>query len=204
MMRLYIKPEASSVLRVQAFIDACNETIETIEIAEPRSGEFRKINPFGTVPVLETPSGDIITESLTICRFLNEHWGAGLFGNNDETRLAVDQWDRRAELLFLIPGIEFVHQTHPMFARRMIQNPLWAQAIVVRAAEAIKPFEDRLSTSSFLAGGEFTIADITFFIGIGAFALPGGLDLDRFPGIQRWREYTSSLFAMQRLRQVGL
>src|SRR4051794_33212888 len=79
-LKLHVKTPAPSALRVQVFLDECARSLEEVEVPDTRSPEFLKINPFGTVPVLETDLGEMISESLTICRYLDRQWDTGLFG----------------------------------------------------------------------------------------------------------------------------
>src|SRR5262249_21630569 len=115
-MKLYVKTPAPSVLKGQIFLDECGHSLEEIEAEDTQSPVCLQINRFGTVPVLETDSGEMISQSLTICRYLDRQWQTGLFGGTAEEQLQVELWERRAELLLYVPAIEYVHQMHPMFA----------------------------------------------------------------------------------------
>jgi len=203
-MKLHVKTPAPSVLKVQIFLDECAHSLEEIEVEDTRSSAFLKINPFGTVPVLETDSGDMISESLTICRLLDRQWQTGLLGGTEGERLQIELWERRAELLLYVPAIEYVHQMHPMFVGRFEQHPEWAKVLAARTRQALAIFNGRLEETQFMAGDTFSIADITAFLGVSALAAFGAVDLAEFPALARWAEAIGSRPSMARLRTLAM
>jgi len=203
-VKLYVKTPAPSVLKVQIFLDECAHSLKEVEVPDTRSPEFLAINPFGTVPVLETDSGEMITESLTICRYLDRQWDTGLFGEREDERLQVELWERRAELLLYVPAIEYVHQVHPMFAARVEQHPEWAKVLAARAGHALARFNEQLEKAPFIAGDAFSIADITAFLGISGFVAFGVTDLSQVPALERWAGAVSARPSMARLRTLTM
>jgi glutathione S-transferase len=203
-MKLYVKTPAPSALRVQIFVDECGQSIEEVEVGDTRAAEFLGKNPFGTVPVLETNSGKMISESLTICHYLDREWSSDLFGGTEDERLDIELWERRAELLLYIPAIEYVHQTHPMFAGRIDQHPEWAEALAARARQALAIFNQQLGPKQFFAGDAFSVADITAFLGASAFAAFGAVDLSGFPALARWAGGVGARPSMERLRALTM
>lgn len=203
-MKLYVKTPAPSALRVQIFLDECGRSLEEVEVPDTRSPEFLEINPFGTIPVLETRSGEMISESLTICRYLDRQWDTGLFGKSEEERLSVELWERRAELLLYIPAIEYVHQVHPMFAGRIEQHPEWAKVLAARANDALAPFNEQLEKSRFIAGDTFSIVDITAFLAVSGFVAFGAIDLSQFAAVRRWASAVGTRPSMERLRTLTM
>lgn len=203
-MRLFIKTPAPSALRVQIFLDECDRTIETIDVTDTGAVEFTRMNPLGTVPVLETDSGKFVSESLTICRYLDAIWSTRLMGWSPDERVQVEMWERRAEFQLFAPAMEYVHQTHPMFAGGFHQNREWASAIAERVRKVAPVFNERLDHSPFLGGDAFSIADITGFMGLAAFAAIGVLELLSMPALRRWSEAIGSRSSMQRLRSLAI
>jgi glutathione S-transferase len=203
-VKLYVKTPAPSVLKVQIFLDECAQSLEEVEVPDTSSPEFLAINPFGTVPVLETDSGEMITESLTICRYLDRQWDSGLFGQQEDERLRVELWERRAELLLYAPAVEYVHQVHPMFAARVEQHPEWAKVLAARAMHALARFNEQLEKTRFIAGDAFSIADITAFLGISGFVAFGVADLSKVPALERWAGAVGARPSMERLRTLTM
>jgi len=176
----------------------------SIEVADASSPDFLAINPFGTVPVLETEAGEHIAESLTICRFLDRQWQTGLFGRSEQEQLHAELWERRSDLLLYSPAIEYVHQAHPMFAGHVDQHPDWARVLAERGRKAMAVFNRRLDEARFLAGDAFTMADITAFLGVSAFAGFGKIGLGQYTGLSRWSEEVGARPSMERLRALTL
>jgi glutathione S-transferase len=173
-MRLIIRPGAPSALKVTIFVAECGRAIETVDAGDLEPPELLRMNPFGTVPVLETDGGRFVSESLTICEYLDQIWGGvPLFGATDEERLQVRMWERRAELQLFIPAIDFGHHSHKMFAGVIAQHPEWARATAERSRRMLDLMEDRLGESRWLAGDTFSMADITAFLGYSAFLFFG-------------------------------
>src|SRR5204863_862593 len=116
-MKLYMRPTAMNPFKVLIFAAERGIDLETVDVASIDAAEFRQVNPLGTVPALVTDSGLAITESLTICEYLDAVTpGQPLFGSDPEERARVAMWERRGELNLLNPAIEFGQHTHPTFA----------------------------------------------------------------------------------------
>jgi len=185
-MRLHVKMPAPSALKVLLFAAEAGQELETVEV-DTRSPGFARMNPFRTVPVLETDSG-FIGESLTICRYLDRHWGdTGLFGHSVGDQFEIEQWERRAELMLFVPSIEYAHHTLPMFARTILQQPDYAKLLAARARNVINIFEREMRNRPYVAGSDFSIADITAFIGITTFVALGACGLPEAGSLQSWK-----------------
>src|SRR3982751_4048562 len=98
-MRLYVTPFAPNALRVQIFMLEKAVTVEVIDVSATQGGEYLELNPLGQVPALELDSGEVITESLTICEYVDAVSGPPrLFGSTPEERARIGMWERRAEM----------------------------------------------------------------------------------------------------------
>ena len=63
-----------------------------------KSAEFVIKNSLGQVPVLELDDGSTLSESVAICRYLEElHPAPPLFGDGAWQRARVEMWTRRIE-----------------------------------------------------------------------------------------------------------
>jgi glutathione S-transferase len=187
MMRLYIRPIAPNALKVLIFMAERGIEMETVDVEGLSPEEYGRISPLGTVPVLETESGLVITESLTICRYLDEAVaGPPLFGEGLEERATVAMWERRAELMLMNPAIEFGHHCQPMFAERVRQFPEWARSNVERSWKLLDLMEKRLAGSDYLAGKRFTMADLTAFLGYAGLVGWGAIEPRPGPRLGRW------------------
>jgi len=186
-MRLYIRPIAPNALKVLIFLAERGIEVPTVDVGTLSPEEYGRVSPLRTVPVLETEGGLSITESLTICQYLDAVTpGTPLFGEGAEERALVAMWERRAELGLLAPGIEFGHHTQPMFAGMLAQFPDWARGEAAKTAPLLALVEERLAQTRFLAGDRFTMADLTAFLGFAGLVGWGAIRVSPGPGLGRW------------------
>ena len=72
---------------------------------EQLSPEYLALNPDGTVPMLETDDGTLITESIAICHYLEQlHPDPAMLGSNPAEQAKVLMWNNIIEF----QGIEGV------------------------------------------------------------------------------------------------
>jgi glutathione S-transferase len=186
-MRLYIRPIAPNALKVLIFLAERGIEVETIDVAVLSPEDYGRVSALRTIPVLETDSGLSITESLTICQYLDAvSRGLPLFGEGPEERALIAMWERRAELMLVNPAIEYGHHCQPMFAGRLKQFPDWARAHVEQSARMLDLMEERLTNSRFLAGERFTMADLTAFLGFSGLVGWGAIEPRSGPAMARW------------------
>jgi glutathione S-transferase len=131
-----------------------------------KSPEHVARNPLGQLPVLELDDGTCISESVAICRYLEElHPQPNLFGRDAKERAAIDMWTRRVEFRLMMPlGQIWVH-THPFTAAvatqafgRQFKEFGNANRKVFEAGS--KLIDRELEGRAFIAGERYTIADI--------------------------------------------
>lgn len=203
-MRLYIRPIAPNALKVLIFMAERGIGIETVDVGELAAEDYERVSPLRTVPVLETGEGLSITESLTICQYLDSTApGPSLFGEGMEERTLVAMWERRAELMLMNPAIEYGHHTQAMFAGRLAQHPDWARSHVAQSAKMLALMEDRLSEAPFLAGERFTMADLTAFLGWAGLVGWGAIEPRPGPALGRWLGEVGARPSMAPLRALA-
>ena len=65
---------------------------------EHKSPEHMARNPLGQLPTLELDDGSYLSESVSICRYLEElHPHPNLFGRDAKEKATIDMWTRRIE-----------------------------------------------------------------------------------------------------------
>ncbi|HRI18391.1 MAG TPA: glutathione S-transferase family protein, partial [Burkholderiaceae bacterium] len=177
--------------------------LEMVDVSQHRD-EFLKANPLGQVPALERADGTILTESLTICQYLDSLAPTpSLFGDSAEERLQIGMWERRAEMQLFNPGVEYGQHVHPMFARFMPQFPDFAASLIPKAERAASLFDAQLGANRFLAGKErFSAADLTACLGYVFLTGYGALDAAKWPAMKRWSEEVLSRDSMAPVRQM--
>jgi glutathione S-transferase len=120
------------------------------------------MNPNGTVPVLRDGAGEPIWETGAILRYLAAHYGSAPFWPRDDVaRARIDQWAEWAKinitLGFTAPIFWRVVRTAPAD-----QDPVAISQAVAKLDKLLDIAEAQLSRAAFLAGDDFTLADIQF------------------------------------------
>jgi len=123
---------------------------------------FLAMNPNGTVPVLRDGVGEPIWETGAILRYLAARYGAPPFWPCDGVaRTRIDQWAEWAKinitLGFTAPIFWRVVRTAPAN-----QDPVAISQAVAKLDKLLDIAEAQLSGGAFLAGDDFTLADIQF------------------------------------------
>ncbi len=133
-----------------------------------RSAGFTALNPLRRVPVLVLDDGTCITESVAICRYFEEiQPQPALFGTSPLDRAEVEMWNRRAELGLFFHVAQIFRHTHPSMAEfESPQVAEWAEANRPKLAEQLQVFDKRLADTPFLAGSDYSIADITALVAV--------------------------------------
>jgi glutathione S-transferase len=132
-----------------------------------REEDFRKKNPLATVPVLELDDGTFISESVAICRYFEElHPQPPLFGSDAKQRAVVEMWNRRMEFNLLQPIADAFRQRHDFFKGRIRQLPEYAEVQRLNAEDGLAWLDRELAARRFIAGEQFSIADITAMVAI--------------------------------------
>ncbi len=163
--------------RVRMFLAEKGITVPSVQVntreAEQFGEDFRRRNPWSLVPVLELDDGTCIAESVAICRYFEErHPEPPLFGRDAVEKALVEMWNRRAELDGYVPLADAVRNRLPLFADRAVaglpsgfpQIPAVAERGLERYRLFLERLDAHLQGSRFLAGEEFSIADITAFV----------------------------------------
>ena len=161
-MKLYSdhSGRAPSPRRVRIFIAEKGIDVDIINMElhkENRTDEFRQKNPMGNLPVLELDDGTCLSESMAICRYLEEiSPDPKLFGSDPLEKATIEMWNRRSELAFYLP-IEYAGG----FLGEEVAN-----GARKRVARMLQLFDAELGTREFIAGSMISVADITTKVAI--------------------------------------
>ncbi len=203
-MRLFGNPISPNYLRVA--ILAREKGISLDRVDPSAVSNYESINPLGQVPSLELDDGTALTESLVIARYLDEISGPEfLFGSTREERALIGMWERRAETLIFNAAVEFGHHTHPFFANYFNQHPDWARDLLPGARKMSQLADDQLASNAYLAGGHFSVADITLYLGWFLMDAYGALPWNESRQVSDWRsrlEKRNSFTELEFLRSV--
>ncbi len=157
---------------------------------EHRGPAFSEKNPGQGVPVLELDNGTSISECTAITEYIDHTFdGISLTGKNPEQRATIHMMNRRAEHMLLdAVGGYFHHATDGLGPKlETNQNKDWGNTQKEVALKGMKYFNDVLGKQKFIAGNEFSMADITVFAGL-AFADFAKVEIsDSLSNLQKWR-----------------
>ena len=124
---------------------------------EQFNSEFRKISPFSKIPVIkDLESNEIIFESGAILIYLAEKSGKYLNNNN---RNIVTQW-LMAQMGYIGPILGQHHQFHHYNPGK---SEFGENRYFKISTSIYKNLDQRLSVSKYLAGENYSIADIATF-----------------------------------------
>jgi glutathione S-transferase len=197
-LKLYNAPiPAPNPRRVRIFLaeKGLSLPLEDVSIRDRahKSPEFRQKNSLGQLPVLELDDGSHLSESVSICRYLEAlHPEPPLFGRSALERASVDMWIRRIEMTVMTPvGAVWVH-THPFTARLGTQYKDYGESNRERYARALQWFDRELEGREFVTGAGFSMADIIGLVTLD-FASFIGLPMPTdTPHLQAWHARVSA------------
>lgn len=155
---------------------------------ELKEAPFSAINPLQRVPVLVLDDGTAISESVAICRYFEElQPNPPLFGSGPLQRAMIEMWQRRAELGLLSHVAQAFRHLHPKMSQLEVpQIAAWGESNKDKAIEMMKIFDHQLRQNRFVAGADYSIADITAMVAID-FTKPAKIGMpDDLESLKRW------------------
>jgi len=203
-MRFYDCETAPSPRRVRIFLAEKGLDVETVQV-DLRSGqhltpEFRALNPHCTVPVLELYDGTCLTDSNSICLYIDEsHPEPPLMGHQPKEKAVIAGWNWHCEMNgFMAASEAFRNAAKGLKGRALVgpdnydQIPELAERGRKRVENFMAEMDRRLADNEFIAGERFSIADITTvctidFAGWIKMPIP-----DSAENLKRWHEAVSA------------
>lgn len=196
-MKIYETRTAPNPRRVRVFLAEKGIDVEYVQLdlqkGENISAEMLKKNPSGKVPVLELDDGTCIAETMAICRYFEAlHPEPALMGKTPLEQAQIESWQRLVEFNFLVPvGMCFQHSTG-YFRDRMTPVPEFGKVSGEMALGFLDKLEQRLGESTYVAGDQFSVADITLLCAID-FGRVVKLRLqDQHVHLKRWYEMVAA------------
>lgn len=192
-MKLYDSRRAPNPRRVRWFM--AEKGIDDLEVVDVdllggrhRSPEYLEEVGIANVPALVLDDGDVFTESIAICRYLESLYPEpNLFGRDAREIAHVEMWTRRAEMLCATPLMMAVRHGHPALAALETQIPAVGESNLAAARRALTFFDRRLGHTPWLAGDRLTIADGVLFIGFDFARMVRFVLTDETPHLLRWQ-----------------
>ncbi|MFT4631714.1 MAG: glutathione S-transferase [Candidatus Pseudothioglobus sp.] len=193
-MKLFDHPTAPNPRRVHVFLAEKAVEIERVNVdmqkREHKAEVFMQMNPNGQIPVLELDDGTYISESVSICRYLEALYPSpSMFGETAADIGRIDMHLRRIELL-LGRNVSSSWVNGPIVGKMgitvqipeaKIQSDAFVKAYYTR-------MDRELADRRMIAGDAYSIADITAMVTIDFAELLVDLKPDAsLSHLARWR-----------------
>lgn len=186
-------PRRVRIFAAEKGVDADYEKVDLAAL-EQKQSDLTKLNPMQRVPVLILDDGTVISESVAICRYLEElQPEPALMGEGAVGKAVVEMWQRRMEINFLFHVAQTFRHSHPAMKEMEVpQVPEWAQANPPHVILMIEFLESELKGKAFIAGDRFSIADITAMIATDFMKVARIDRPNNVPNFDRWYDDVSS------------
>ena len=165
-VRLVETPPAPNPRRLRIFlaekgIEIPRDSIDIMQ-GEHRTEAYLDWAGAATVPALELEDGTVLTESISICRYLEAlHPEPNLMGRDPLETARIDMWQRRVEFGLYQHVAAVIRHLNPRMAVLEEQVPEWGESNRPRLDRAMRYLDRRLAVSPCIAGDRYTVADIT-------------------------------------------
>jgi glutathione S-transferase len=208
-MKLYQSDTSPNSRRVRIFLAKKGVSMPIVPVdlgaGEQFSDAYAAINPRRVVPTLMLDDGTAIGEVPAILRYLEEiHPEPPLLGATPKTRALVAMWERRVELEGFASAMEAVRNAVPGLKNRAVAGPHDYEqipALVERNKQRVRnfyaDFNARLADVAFVAGDEFSVADITAAVTVDFATKSAGLPMtEEHVALKRWYDSVSARASM--------
>jgi glutathione S-transferase len=196
-MKLYDGGRAPNPRRVRIFLaeKGIKVPAEQVDLGalQQRGEAYTAINPMQRVPALVLDDGIVITESIAICRYFEAlQPDPPLFGRGALASALVEMWNRRAEFNLYLPVSNVFRHLHP--GAKSLEDPQvagWGEANKPRIFEFLQFLDDELKSRPYLAGADYTVADITAMIAVDFMRVSKLAVPDTLTNVKRWHQAVS-------------
>jgi len=202
-MRFFDCKTAPSPRRVRIFLAEKGIDIETVQIdlgAGEQFGEaYQEINPDCVVPALELDDGSCISEVVALCQYLEElHPEPALLGTSAEERARISMWNAKVEQQGLLAMADAFRNSAKGLQGRAVtglgaypQIPELAERGRARVLQFFDRLDKQLAENDFVAGDNFSMADITALVVVDFARWSKILVPDDAGNLARWYEDVS-------------
>ena len=196
-MKLYEHPGFPNPRRVRIFLAEKGLQVQTETIDLPagqhRTPEYLSKNPSGLIPALETDSGEVISESASICRYIEETQPEpALMGETALEKGYIDMWDRRMENQLFNPLGSYFHHSTAGLGDERYRNSEWGDHNRDLATKELTALNQRLKNQPFISGNQFSVADITALCAIDVGLALEAFTLDGLDDLSKWHANVSA------------
>lgn len=197
---LYDCATAPSPRRARILLAEKGVVHDTVQV-DLRQGEqfgdaFRQVNPACTVPALRTDDGSgVLTDNAAITAWLEARFPQpALLGSSPAQKAEIASWNWRVEFEGLMAIAEALRNSAPAMANRALPGPVdyaqipeLAQHGLARVQQFFNTLDERLQGRDFIAGGQFSVADITAVVAVDFARVVKLRPGEQHVQLQRWR-----------------
>lgn len=190
------------ILLEELIEEGCGIPYEVVPVAIGKGEQFRPeflaITPNHRIPAIVDPDGPggrpfNLFESGAILIYLAEKAGSALIPKDPATRYTALQW-----LMFQMGGVGPMFGQYNHFANYAAEKlPYAIDRYTNEVARLHRVLDKRLAQSAYLAGPDYSIADIATFPWIRN-AERRNVDLGQYPNVLRWHDAIAARPAVQR------
>lgn len=155
---------------------------------EHRQANYLKKNPDGLLPLLELDSGEYIAETQAIVRYIeNAYSDIPLMGTTPEENARIEMWQCRIENGLFNPLTTYFHHGTEGLGDERYRNQDWGHHNLETAKQTLQRLDEQLADQRYIAGNQFSVADIIalsgidFGIAVGAIEVPA-----EYKNLERW------------------
>jgi len=191
-MKLYDSKGAPNPRRTRVFLAEKGIAVPTEQVdimaMQQFTPEYTAINPLQRMPALVLDDGTVITESIAICRYFEMlQPDPPLFGTGAKEIALVEMWNRRCEINFMANVAAVFRHLHPAMKELEVpQVPAYAEAMRPRAMWFLGLLDRELGTRAFVAGDNFSVADITAMVAVDFMKRARLAVPDELTNVKRW------------------
>ena len=148
---------------------------------DTKTAAFLAKNPLGKIPIIELDDGRVLSESNAIMGYLAE--GSALIPTDAFAKAKMYQWMFFEQYSHepCIAVARFIQFYLDLPQARLAEY----KQLHVQGHKALAVMESALAEHDFIAGSQFTLADIALYAYTHV-AHQGGFDLTDYPNISRW------------------
>ncbi len=197
-MKLYTYDPAPNPRRLALYLKLKGIVLETQQVdmmvAEQLTDAYRAVNPACTVPALVLDDGTVLTEVIGIYTYLEQlHPAPSLLGNTAVERALVISWCHKVFHGLMMAIASALRNRGKSFVNRALpgtldtpQIPELVERGLLQVRHILPELDAHLATSAWVAGDNFTVADIDLLVTVDFLAWIKESVPEHCPHLKNW------------------
>lgn len=185
MLTLFDYLPSQNAWKVRLLLNHLGRPYRTVAIGifqgEGQAAAYRQVNPTGKVPAIQLDDGRTLAESNAILAYLAD--GTAYLPSEPFARATVHQWlsFEQEQVEMTIGSLRYWTMTGKLGQR----SPAMIEGKRAASLRTLGILDGQLALRPFIAGGDYTIADMSVFA-YASRAEEAGLSLAPFPHVKAW------------------